>query len=41
MHDPLPIDPVIEASKKDVVRTLLLENLKLTPQERFLKFDRL
>jgi hypothetical protein len=28
------VDPVIEAYKKDVDRTLLRENLKLTPQER-------
>ena len=27
-------DPVIEAYKKDVDRTLLRENLKLTPDER-------
>jgi len=27
-------DPVIEAFKKDVDRTLLRENLKLTPDER-------
>ena len=27
-------DPVIEAYKKDVDRTLLRENLKLTPEER-------
>jgi hypothetical protein len=27
-------DPVIEAYKKDVDRTLLRENLKLSPQER-------
>jgi hypothetical protein len=32
-------DPVIEAFKKDVDRTLLRENLKLTPDERFRKFD--
>jgi hypothetical protein len=31
---PLPKDPVIEAYKKDVDVTLLLENLKRTPQER-------
>jgi hypothetical protein len=30
-------DPVIEAYKKDVDRTLLRENLKLTPEERLLK----
>lgn len=30
-------DPVIEAYKKDVDRTLLRENLKLTPQERIEK----
>jgi hypothetical protein len=29
--------PVIEAYKKDVDRTLLRENLKLTPAERFAK----
>jgi hypothetical protein len=33
---PLPFepDPVIEAYKKDVDRTLIRENLKLTPQQR-------
>jgi hypothetical protein len=31
-------DPVIEAYKKDVDRTLLRENLKLTMQERSEKF---
>ena len=30
-------DPVIEAYKADVDRTLLRENLKLTPEERILK----
>ena len=30
-------DPVIEAFKRDVDRTLLRENLKLTPTERLLK----
>jgi hypothetical protein len=34
-------DPVIEFYKKDVDRTLLLENLKLTVQEWFEKFQRL
>jgi hypothetical protein len=34
-------DPVIEVYKKDVDRTLLRENLKLTVQERFEKFERL
>jgi hypothetical protein len=29
-------DPVIEAYKRDVDRTLLLENLKKTPHERVL-----
>lgn len=33
-------DPVIEAYKKDVDRALLRENLKLTPEERFRKFER-
>lgn len=31
---PLEPDPVIEAYKKDVDVTLLIENLKLTPAER-------
>jgi hypothetical protein len=31
------IDPVIEAYKKDVDRTLLRENLKLTVEERIFK----
>ena len=30
-------DPVIEAYKKDVDRTLLREHLKLTPQQRLEK----
>ena len=33
-------DPVIDAYKKDVDRTLLRENLKLTVEERFRKFER-
>lgn len=33
-------DPVIEAYKKDVDRTLLRENLKLTPAERSRNFLR-
>jgi hypothetical protein len=33
-------DPVIEAYKKDVDRTLLRENLQLTVQQRFEKFER-
>ena len=32
-------DPVIEAYKKDVDRTLIRENLKLTPEERILKLQ--
>lgn len=30
-------DPIIELYKKHVDRTLLLENLKLTPEQRLLK----
>lgn len=30
-------DPVIEAYKKDVDRTLIVENLKLSVEQRFLK----
>lgn len=33
-------DPVIEAYKKDVDRTLLRENLRLTAAERSRKFER-
>jgi hypothetical protein len=33
----LPPDPVIEAYKKDIDRTLLRENLKLTPTQRLQK----
>jgi hypothetical protein len=33
-------DPVIEAYKKDVDRTILRENLKLTVEERLVKFER-
>jgi hypothetical protein len=32
-------DPVIEAYKKDVDRTLLRENLKLTPEARLQKLQ--
>jgi hypothetical protein len=45
-YDPLeaagiPRDPVIEAYKKDVDRTLLRENLKLTPEQRIRNLERL
>ncbi len=30
-------DPIVEAYKKDIDRTLIRENLKLTVEERFLK----
>jgi hypothetical protein len=33
-------DPVLEVYKRDVDRTLLRENLKLTPDERVRKFVR-
>lgn len=35
--DDLPPDPVLEAYKKDVDRTLLRENLKLSVEERLSK----
>lgn len=38
---PYEPDPVIEAYKKDVDRTLLRENLKLTPTQRLEKLSRL
>jgi hypothetical protein len=34
------IDPVIEAYKKDVDRTLIREMLKLTPEQRILALQR-
>jgi hypothetical protein len=33
------VDPVIEVYKKDVDRTLLRENLKLTVEQRFQKLE--
>ena len=39
MDTELPPDPVIEALKKDVDRTLLRANLRLTPEERLLKMQ--
>ena len=35
----LAADPVIDAFKKDVDRTLIRENLKLTPDERLRKLQ--
>jgi hypothetical protein len=35
MKTQIPKDPVIEAYKKDIDRTLLRENLRLTVQQRF------
>jgi hypothetical protein len=32
-------DPVIDAFKRDVDRTLLRENLKLTPEQRLMKLQ--
>ena len=34
------VDPVIEAYKKDVDRTLIREMLKLTPEQRLLNLER-
>ena len=34
---PLPPDPVIEVYKRDIDRTLLRENLKLTVEQRILQ----
>jgi hypothetical protein len=36
-EESLQPDPVIEAYKKDIDRTLIRENLKLTPEQRILK----
>ncbi len=38
---PLEPDPVIEAYKKDIDRTLIRESLRLTPDERFERLMRL
>lgn len=38
---PLVPDPVIEAYKKDVDRTLLRENLKLTYEERLMQLQQM
>ena len=38
MKGPLLPDPVIDAYKKDVDRTLIRENLRLTPDQRVRKF---
>jgi hypothetical protein len=40
-EQPLEPDPVIEAYKKDVDRTLIRENLKLSHEERLLKLMQL
>lgn len=37
----IPPDPVIEAYKKDIDRTLIRENLKLTYEQRLLKLMQL
>ncbi len=37
LDQPLGADPVIEAYKKDVDRTLIRENLKLSPEQRLVK----
>ena len=36
-ESPLEPDPVVEAYKKDIDRTLIRENLRCTVEERFLK----
>lgn len=38
--DPSSLDEIIEAYKKDIDRTLIRENLKLTPDERVRKMLR-
>jgi hypothetical protein len=38
---PIEPDPVVEAYKKDVDRTLIRENLKRTVEERFLNLMQL
>jgi hypothetical protein len=41
LDQPLEPDPVIEAYKKDVDRTLIRENLKLSHEERLLRLMQL
>jgi hypothetical protein len=41
LSQPLTPQPVIEAFKKDIDRTLLRENLKLSHEERLLKLMQL
>ena len=41
MSTPFESDPVIEAYKKDVDRTLIRENLKLTFEERLANLEAL
>lgn len=40
-EDPLPPDPVIEAYKKDVDRTLIRENLTKSHEERVLALQQM
>lgn len=41
-HESTPAkDPLIEAYKRDIDRTLIRENLKLTPEQRLEKLHRL
>ena len=37
LNQPLEPNPVIEFYKRDVDRTLIRENLKLTPEQRLVK----
>ncbi|HSU67073.1 MAG TPA: hypothetical protein VLJ39_09390 [Tepidisphaeraceae bacterium] len=39
--EPHWLDPIIEAYKKDVDRTLIRENLKLTPDQRLANLEAL
>jgi len=41
LSQPLTPQPVIEASKKDIDRTLIQENLKLSHEERLCKLMQL
>ena len=41
LDEPLEPDPVIEFYKKDIDRTLIRENLKLTYEQRLLKLMQL
>ena len=41
LDQPMELDPVIESYKKDIDRTLIRENLRLTPEQRLIRLMQL